>query len=200
MCHAAGLKTMYQAKLVGLISIVPVFFPIIQVFAAAALLVAGILTLIGLYQCRKDDRGYRTAFTPVIVQPATNLLSSFIPGIIDTIFLPATDAPGPASLYFVCTTIRLLKTVGAEERITDRGVVVWKINVICTVIMMVCQLIQMIPSVILCTPCSCGIPTARWYFMFLPRCTRIKWCNIEYKLYDLYILCHEKSLPFTGGS
>lgn len=25
-------------------------------------------------------------------------------------------------------------------------------------------------------------------------------CNIEYKLYDWYILCHEKSLPFTGGS
>ena len=177
-----------------LISIVPVFFPIIRIFAATALLVAGILTLIGLYQCRKDDRGYRTAFTPVIVQPATNLLSSFIPGIIDTIFLPATDAPGPASLYFVCTTIRLLKTVGAEERITDRGVVVWKINVICTVIMMVCQLIQMIPSVILCTPCSCGIPTARWNFMFLPRCTWIKWCNIEYKVYDWYILCHEKRI------
>ena len=137
---------------------------------------------------------------PVIVHPATHLLSSFIPGIIDTIFLPATDAPGLASLYFVCTTIRLLKPVGAEERITDRGVVVWKINVICTVIMMVCQLIQMIPSVILCTPCSCGIPTARWYFIFLLRCTRIKRCNIEYKLYEWYISCPEKSLPFTGGS
>ena len=83
---AAGLKTMYQAKLVGLISIVPVFFPIIQVFAAAALLVADILTLIGLYQCRKDDSGCRTAFTLVIVQLVTNLLSRFIPGIIDTIF------------------------------------------------------------------------------------------------------------------
>ena len=56
---AAGLKTMYQAKLVGLISIVPVFFPIIRIFAATALLVAGILTLIGLYQCRKDDSGLR---------------------------------------------------------------------------------------------------------------------------------------------
>ena len=178
-----------------LISIVPVFFPIIRIFAATALLVAGILTLIGLYQCRKDDSGLRRSLcsrqltcSPVLF-PASS-----------TPFLLATDAPGPASLYFVCTTIRLLKPVGAEERITDRGVVVWKINVICTVIMMVCQLIQMIPSVILCTPCSCGIPTARWYFMFLPRCTWIKRCNIEYKLYDWYILCHEKSLPFTGGS
>ena len=122
---AAGLKTMYQAKLVGLISIVPVFFPIIQVFAAAALLVADILTLIGLYQCQKDDSGCRTAFTLVIVQLVTNLLSRFIPGIIGTIFLLATDVLGLASLYFVYTTTnRLLKTVGAEERITDRGVAV----------------------------------------------------------------------------
>ena len=144
---AAGLKTMYQAKLVGLISIVPVFFPIIQVFAAAALLVADILTLIGLYQCRKDDSGCRTAFTLVIVQLVTNLLSRFIPGIIGTIFLLATDVLGLASLYFVYTTTnRLLKTVGAEERITDRGVAVWRINVICTVIIMVCQLLQMIPN------------------------------------------------------
>ena len=79
-----------------------------------------------------------------------------------------------------------METVGAEERITDRGVVVWKINVICTVIMMVCRLIQMIPSVILGTPCSCGMPAARWNLMFLPRCTWIKSCNAERKLYDWY--------------
>lgn len=80
------------------------------------------------------------------MQPATHLLSSFIPGIIDTIFLPATDAPGPASLYFVCTTIRLLKPVGAKERITDRGVLVWRLNVICTAILIVCELLQALSS------------------------------------------------------
>lgn len=144
---AAGLKTVYQAKLVGLISIVPVFFPIIQVFAAAALLVAGILTLIGLYQCRRDDSGCRTAFTLVIVQLVTNLLSRFIPGIIGTIFLLATDVLGLASLYFVYTTTnRLLKTVGAEGRITDRGVLVWRLNVICTAILIVCELLQALSS------------------------------------------------------
>ena len=54
---AAGLKTVQQAEPVELISIVPVFFPIIRIFAATALLVAGILTLTGLHQCRKDDSG-----------------------------------------------------------------------------------------------------------------------------------------------
>ena len=58
---AAGLKTVYQARLVGLISIVLVIVPIVQVLAVAAMLIAGFLALVGLAQCRKDEKGYRTA-------------------------------------------------------------------------------------------------------------------------------------------
>ena len=65
---AAGLKSIYQAKLVGLISIVLVIIPIVQIFAVAALLVAGFLALVGLAQCRKDDPGYNTAFSADHIQ------------------------------------------------------------------------------------------------------------------------------------
>ena len=52
-----------------------------------------------------------------------------------------------AVLYFVCiTTNKLLKNIGADGRITDRGVVVWKINVICTIVEVVCTLLALIPS------------------------------------------------------
>ena len=43
---AAGLKTVYQARLVGLISIVLVIVPIVQVLAVAAMLIAGFLALV----------------------------------------------------------------------------------------------------------------------------------------------------------
>ena len=49
---AAGLKTVYQARLVGLISIVLVIVAIVQVLAVAAMLIAGFLALVGLAQCR----------------------------------------------------------------------------------------------------------------------------------------------------
>ena len=45
---AAGLRSIFQSKLVGLISIVLVIIPIVQIFAIAALLVAGFLALVGL--------------------------------------------------------------------------------------------------------------------------------------------------------
>jgi len=153
---AAGLKTLYQARLVGLISIVLVIVPIVQIFAIAAILVAAFLSLVGLAQCRKDDKGYRTAFNLVIIGLVTNLAASLvsayagtegIAGICGNILSMADDILSLASLYFVCiTTNRLLKETAAAENLIDRGIVVWKLNVVCTVILLVCYLLQMIPG------------------------------------------------------
>jgi energy-converting hydrogenase Eha subunit C len=153
---AAGLKTLYQAKLVGLISIVLVIVPIVQVLAVAAMLIAGFLALVGLAQCRKDDNGYRTAFNMVIAGLVTNLAASLVSayagaegfaGICSNILSIATDVLSLASLYFVCiTTNRLLKETAAAKNLIDRGIVVWKLNVVCTVILLVCYLLRMIPG------------------------------------------------------
>ena len=153
---AAGLKTVYQARLVGLISIVLVIVPIVQVLAVAAMLIAGFLALVGLAQCRKDDKGYRIAFNMIIASLvtdlSTNLASAYagtegFAGICGNILSIATDVLSLASLYFVCiTTNRLLKETAAAENLIDRGIVVWKLNVVCTVILLVCYLLQMIPG------------------------------------------------------
>lgn len=153
---AAGLKTVYQARLVGLISIVLVIVPIVQILAVAAMLIAGFLALVGLAQCRKDDNGYRIAFNMIIASLvtdlSTNLVSAYagtegFAGICGNILSIATDVLSLASLYFVCiTTNRLLKETAAAENLIDRGIVVWKLNVVCTVILLVCYLLQMIPG------------------------------------------------------
>ena len=153
---ATGLKTLYQAKLVGLISIVLVIVPIVQVLAVAAMLIAGFLALVGLAQCRKDDNGYRTAFNMVIAGLVTNLAASLVSayagaegfaGICSNILSIATDVLSLASLYFVCiTTNRLLKEVAAAENLIDRGIMVWKLNVVWAVILLVCYLLWMIPG------------------------------------------------------
>ena len=126
---AAGLKTVYQARLVGLISIVLVIVPIVQVLAVAAMLIAGFLALVGLAQCRKDDKGYRIAFNMIIASLvtdlSTNLVSAYagtegFAGICGNILSIATDVLSLASLYFVCiTTNRLLPA--ADDPRQHRG-------------------------------------------------------------------------------
>lgn len=122
----------------------------------AAMLIAGFLALVGLAQCRKDDKGYRIAFNMIIASLvtdlSTNLVSAYagtegFAGICGNILSIATDVLSLASLYFVCiTTNRLLKEVVAAENLIDRGIVVWKLNLVCTVIVIVCQLLGLIPG------------------------------------------------------
>ena len=139
---AAGLKTVYQSQIVGLIATVLLFIPLINILAAAALLVVSVLYMVGLNQCAKQDDGYRTAFTLVIINLVVNLLRNFIPGVISTILSLVGDVLTLATLYFVCiTTNRLLENLRAPQSTIDRGVVVWKINVICTIVAVVCTLL-----------------------------------------------------------
>lgn len=143
---AAGLKTVYQSQIVGLVASVLLFIPLVNILAVAALLVAFVLYLIGINQCARQDDGYKTAFTLVIVNLVVNLLGNFIPGVIGTILSLVGDVLTLAALYFVCiTTNRLLGNLSAPQQVIDRGVVVWKINVICTIVAVVCTLLSMIP-------------------------------------------------------
>ncbi|MFR3992215.1 MAG: hypothetical protein ACLTY5_06660 [Angelakisella sp.] len=153
---AAGLKTVYQARLVGLISIVLVIVPIVQVLAVAAMLIAGFWPWWAWPSAVRTIKGTAPLLIMVIAGLVTNLAASLVSafagtegvaGICSNILSMADDILSLASLYFVCiTTNRLLKETAAAENLIDRGIVVWKLNVVCTVILLVCYLLRMIPG------------------------------------------------------
>lgn len=123
-----GLERVYQSQVIALVAAVLMIIPVINMLAAIALIVSLVLYMIGINEAGKDDENYKTAFTLIIVQLVISVLNSLIGGVI---FDLVNEALALAVLYFVCiTTNKLLKNIGADGRITDRGVVVWKINVI----------------------------------------------------------------------
>lgn len=139
-----GLERVYQSQVIALVAAVLMIIPVINILAAIALIVSLVLYMIGINEAGKDDESYKTAFTLIIVQLVISVLNSLIGGVI---FDLVNEALALAVLYFVCiTTNKLLKNIGADGRITDRGVVVWKINVICTIVEVVCTLLALIPS------------------------------------------------------
>ena len=141
---ARGLERVYQSQVLALIASVLMIIPILNIIASIALIVSLVLYMVGLNEAGRDDENYKTAFTLIIAQLVISVLNAIIGGVI---FSLANEALTLAVLYFVCiTTNRLLKNIGAEERIIDRGVVVWKINVICTIVEAVCTLLMLIPS------------------------------------------------------
>lgn len=146
-----GLERVYQSQVIALVAAVLMIIPVINVLAAIALIVSLVLYMIGINEAGKDDENYKTAFTLIIVQLVISVLNSLI-SVLNSliggvIFDLVNEALALAVLYFVCiTTNKLLKNIGADGRITDRGVVVWKINVICTIVEVVCTLLALIPS------------------------------------------------------
>ena len=132
---AHGLKTVYQSQLIGIIAAVLMFIPVINILAAIAIVASLVLYMVGLNQTAKDDAGYRTAFTLVIAQLVVSLLGNIIGGTFGSILSLVNDVLALAVLN-VC----------APESVTTRGTTVWKINVICTIVEVVCGLLAMIPS------------------------------------------------------
>lgn len=139
-----GLERVYQSQVIALVAAVLMIIPVINILAAIALIVSLVLYMIGINEAGKDDESYKTAFTLIIVQLVISVLNSLIGGVI---FDLVNEALALAVLYFVCiTTNRLLKETAAAENLIDRGIVVWKLNVVCTVILLVCYLLRMIPG------------------------------------------------------
>lgn len=139
-----GLERVYQSQVIALVAAVLMIIPVINMLAAIALIVSLVLYMIGINEAGKDDENYKTAFTLIIVQLVISVLNSLIGGVI---FDLVNEALALAVLYFVCiTTNRLLKETAAAENLIDRGIVVWKLNVVCTVILLVCYLLRMIPG------------------------------------------------------
>ena len=144
----AGLKKMFIAEVGTIICAVLMIIPIINIFAAIALLVFGIISLVGLYGAGKDIAGCKTAFILTIVQLIVSFISGLIKtGVLHTVFNVANYVFGLLIIYFVCTSVaEVMNQVGAAD-ISNKGLTVWKINLVCYIILIVTNIVAAIPVI-----------------------------------------------------
>ncbi len=139
-----GLKLLFYAQILIIVGTLLALVPIVGSLIA---LIGGILDLVGLNRAGQDDEGYRTAFTLTIVSIVVNVLSGFAgsEGILASLLSIASSLLSLGIIYLVCiTTSNLLHSVG-EEALSQRGITVWKINLLCTVVSVVLVLLMFIP-------------------------------------------------------
>lgn len=138
---AEGLKLIFYSQVVSILS---VFLTAIPVVGVVLMLVAGVLNLVGLSRAAADDEGYRTAFQLTIAAIVLNLAGVFVlTGILGQV----ASILSLVVIYFVCmTTARLLRDNG-EDALAARGELVWKINLTCTVVSVVCYVLAFIPAI-----------------------------------------------------
>ena len=127
-----GLNYMF----IGEILCILVMFPLI---GTIAVLVGFVMMLVGLHTAGKADDGYRTAFFLTIV----NLILSLIPflGFVSSIFSIVVT-------YLVCTTTARLLTEKGDLAAASRGLLVWKLYLVCMVVSVASGILAVIPGLL----------------------------------------------------
>lgn len=145
---AQGLKKMFIAQVGVIICTVIALIPVIDVVGVIGSIVFSIISLVGLNQAGKDIGGCKSAFTFTIAQIIVNAISNFFDdGIVKSIFSIAVTILSLMIIYLVCNSVSsVLSGIGYQD-IADKGMTVWKINVICCIISVIVDIITLLPFI-----------------------------------------------------
>lgn len=155
---AGGLKMLFLAQILSIAAIaILVLGAIMSAFGGLLLLLmlgslvaiaSGVLEILGLNKAGMDDEGYRGAMLFAVIGLVVSLINSWwlsdVP-FVGTLLSLAGDVLVFLVVNAVCqTTGNLLHGVG-NEVLSERGAVVAKIYLICTVVNIVCTIVGAIP-------------------------------------------------------
>ena len=139
-----GLHLVFLGQIVSIIAVILILIPIVGTVAALAGFVIG---LYGLYVASRAMDGYNTALYCMVGGIVINVISVFVSsGIIGII----SSLLNLAIIYCVCTvTAGILDGLGGAEAhdTARRGLMVWKINLGCTIVEVICSVLAFIPLV-----------------------------------------------------
>ena len=144
----AGLKKMFIASVGAIICTVLMIIPIVNILAAIGAIVFGIMSMVGLDGAGKDIAGCKTAFTITIVNLVVSVLGAFLKiGVLGTIITIVGEVLSLLVVYYVCTSVsEALTGIGAAEA-AQKGLTVWKMNLVCYIIMIVVEVLALIPFI-----------------------------------------------------
>lgn len=128
-----GLKYIFIGEILAILSLIPLIGGILAI-------VGLVLQLVGMYTAGEVHRGFKTAFTVTIINLVLSFVSAFVPfmSILTTIL-------GLVEVYLVCQAAADLLREKGDEFQADKGLRVWKMYLVCTVITVVCMVLALIP-------------------------------------------------------
>ena len=140
---ARGLKWMFIAEILSLISVPLVFIAIGGLTALAAT----VLNLVGLYTATHDDAGYFPALYAAVADLVLGVIGNALgEGVLRSLLSVISTVLGLFIVYqVITTTLNLLN--GRNGTLALRGGYVIKIYVVCTLVVIVCMVLSIIPIV-----------------------------------------------------
>lgn len=144
-----GMKQMFLAQIIGIISIFILFIPILGwIVGMVGALAGGILSLIGLNTAAQAHPNFRNAFNATIANLVVSILNNFLKeGFLGAVLSMVSSVLSFLVIYFVCTGASELLSSKGDVSQADRGQLIWKLCLGCTAVAVVGGILAVVPIV-----------------------------------------------------
>ncbi len=137
-----GLQLMFWGSIAALVG---AFIPLL---GGIIIIAAALVTLYGIYIAMPAHENFKMAMYMEIAAVAVSVLNAiFTKGILGGIVDIARAAVSFLILYFVCTAAAALLTDKGDRAQADKAKVIITLNLVCTVVSVVCILVGWIPVI-----------------------------------------------------
>lgn len=137
-----GLNLMFWGTVVG---VVGALIPVVGVLIA---LVGSVVVLYGLYTTMGAHENYKMAMYMAIAGIVLSVLSFFFSdGIVGVVLSVLSGVVGFLEVYYICTATAALLTDKGDAAQAAKANLIITLNLICTVVAIVCSLVVWIPVI-----------------------------------------------------
>lgn len=136
-----GLFLIFVGAIVSLFTGIPILGVIAAIVGIA-------ISIYGLYKLSGYHPSYKNAFTVQIASIVVVVLEAIFyrSSVLGTILSLVSTVLGFLSVYFICMgTSSMLNGISTE--LMNRGQLIWKLYLLCTIILLVCKLLSLIPII-----------------------------------------------------
>jgi len=131
-----NLDLLYQSTLAGVICILLMIIPLVNIIALVVALIAAIMVFVAMYRLRGMQDDYHTAFMMSIINIALKLIGGMTGGWLESVIeLISTAVVFAQTYYIICATNSFLAQLGRDE-VIERGraaIKMYKINLVVSI-------------------------------------------------------------------
>ena len=139
-----NLDLLYQSTLAGVICILLMIIPLVNIIALVVALIAAIMVFVAMYRLRAVHDDYHTAFMMSIINIALQLIGGMMGGWLESIIELISTAVVFAQTYHIIRgTNSFLAQLGRDE-VIERGQATIKMYIINLVVSVVASVLLMI--------------------------------------------------------
>ena len=138
------MRKMFIAQVGMIVCSVLAVVPLVSILATIGVIVFAVLSLVGLYKAGKEIKSCKAAFILTILGLVIGMLN--FEGTMGLAINIVGEVVDLAVIYLVCTSVAKVMREIPADKVANKGILVWRINLGCTLASILFGILVYVPS------------------------------------------------------